>query len=81
MHLTLFTCVLGTLSAFDTLVCTRQTQLSETQVAQQWIQVRTDTHRMEAVAQTLSQHKPVQALAFCNTKAACRELTEYLKVA
>ncbi|NYT81604.1 ATP-dependent RNA helicase DbpA [Alcaligenaceae bacterium] len=34
--------------------------------------------RMAAVAQLLEHYHPVSTLAFCNTKAACRELAEYL---
>ncbi|MBB5217131.1 ATP-dependent RNA helicase DbpA [Parapusillimonas granuli] len=34
--------------------------------------------RMAAVAQLLEHYQPVSTLAFCNTKAACRELAEHL---
>lgn len=37
--------------------------------------------RHAAVVQLLSHFRPESALAFCNTKAGCRELTEYLHAA
>ncbi|OON62323.1 ATP-dependent RNA helicase DbpA [Massilia sp. KIM] len=35
--------------------------------------------RVDAVARLLRHHKPVSALAFCNTKARCREVAEALR--
>lgn len=42
-------------------------------------QIAGDEFRFEAVADSLSAFRPERAIAFCNTRARCRELTAYLR--
>jgi ATP-independent RNA helicase DbpA len=48
------------------------------QIEQRWYEVR-ESERMAAVARLLDHFRPVSTLAFCNTKARCRELAEMLQ--
>jgi ATP-independent RNA helicase DbpA len=48
------------------------------QIEQRWYEVRED-QRLPAVARLLEHFRPVSTLAFCNTKARCRELAEVLQ--
>jgi ATP-independent RNA helicase DbpA len=48
------------------------------QIEQRWYEVRED-QRLPAVARLLEHFRPVSTLAFCNTKARCRELAELLQ--
>jgi ATP-independent RNA helicase DbpA len=60
----------------------RQVQLLQTHAAekicQRFYEVR-DDQRLHAVALLLKHHRPVSALAFCNTKQRCRELVQVLR--
>ncbi len=47
-------------------------------IAQRWYEVR-EAERLPAVARLLDHFRPASALAFCNTKARCRELAELLQ--
>jgi ATP-independent RNA helicase DbpA len=48
------------------------------QIEQRWYEVR-ESERLPAVAMLLDHFRPASALAFCNTKARCRELVELLQ--
>jgi ATP-independent RNA helicase DbpA len=48
------------------------------QIEQRWYEVR-ESERMAAVARLLDHFRPVSTLAFCNTKARCREVAEMLQ--
>jgi len=48
------------------------------QIEQRWYQV-TEAARLPTVARLLDHFRPASALAFCNTKARCRELAELLQ--
>ncbi|MBK6006316.1 ATP-dependent RNA helicase DbpA [Ramlibacter ginsenosidimutans] len=48
------------------------------QIEQRWYEVR-ESERLTAVARLLDHFRPASALAFCNTKARCRELAELLQ--
>ena len=51
-------------------------------IVQRWYQVphsAKDIARLDAVAALLRHHRPASTLAFCNTKAQCRALTERLQ--
>jgi ATP-independent RNA helicase DbpA len=48
------------------------------QIEQRWYEVR-DSERLPAVAKLLDHFRPASTLAFCNTKARCRELVELLQ--
>jgi ATP-independent RNA helicase DbpA len=48
------------------------------QIEQRWYEVRED-QRLPAVARLLEHFRPAGTLAFCNTKARCRELAELLQ--
>ena len=48
------------------------------QIEQRWYQVR-ESERLPAVARLLDYFRPASTLAFCNTKARCRELVELLQ--
>jgi ATP-independent RNA helicase DbpA len=47
-------------------------------IEQRWYEVR-ESERLPAVARLLEHFRPASALAFCNTKARCRELAELLQ--
>ncbi len=49
-----------------------------TQIRQVYFEVKED-QRLHAVGQLLNHHRPVSTLAFCNTKAQCRDLLEVLR--
>jgi ATP-independent RNA helicase DbpA len=57
---------------------TVQAQHATTKIAQRWYQV-TKTERLHAVGQLLNHFRPASTLAFCNTKAQCRDLVEVLQ--
>jgi ATP-dependent RNA helicase DbpA len=48
------------------------------QIEQRWYQVR-ESERLPAVARLLDHFRPASTLAFCNTKARCRELVALLQ--
>jgi len=48
------------------------------QIEQRWYEVR-ESERLPAVARLLEHFRPASTLAFCNTKARCRELAELLQ--
>jgi ATP-independent RNA helicase DbpA len=48
------------------------------QIEQRWYEVRED-QRLQVVSSLLEHFRPVRTLAFCNTKARCRELAELLQ--
>jgi ATP-dependent RNA helicase DbpA len=48
------------------------------QIEQRWYEVR-ESERLPAVARLLDHFRPASTLAFCNTKARCRELVELLQ--
>ncbi|MBI2772757.1 MAG: ATP-dependent RNA helicase DbpA [Burkholderiales bacterium] len=48
------------------------------QIAQRWYEVK-NSERLKAVSLLLNHFRPASTLAFCNTKARCRELAEALK--
>ena len=48
------------------------------QIEQRWYEV-TEPARLPTVARLLGHFRPVSALAFCNTKARCRELAQLLQ--
>ncbi len=49
-----------------------------TQIRQVFFEV-TEDQRLHAVGQLLGHYRPVSTLAFCNTKAQCRDLVEVLR--
>lgn len=55
-----------------------QAQHGSEQIEQRWYEVRED-QRLPTVARLLEHFRPVSTLAFCNTKARCRELAELLQ--
>lgn len=55
-----------------------EAQHGSQQIEQRWYEVRED-QRLPAVARLLEHFRPVSTLAFCNTKARCRELVELLQ--
>ena len=48
------------------------------QIAQRWYEVA-ESQRLPAVARLLDHFRPASSLAFCNTKAQCRQLVELLQ--
>jgi len=48
------------------------------QIEQRWYEVR-ESDRLAAVARLLDHFRPASTLAFCNTRAKCRELVELLQ--
>jgi ATP-dependent RNA helicase DbpA len=48
------------------------------QIEQRWYEV-TESQRLGAVARLLDHFRPASTLAFCNTRARCRELVELLQ--
>jgi ATP-dependent RNA helicase DbpA len=55
-----------------------EAQHGSEQIEQRWYEV-TESGRLPAVARLLEHFRPVSTLAFCNTKARCRELAELLQ--
>ncbi|MBI5279702.1 MAG: ATP-dependent RNA helicase DbpA [Burkholderiales bacterium] len=56
---------------------TVESQHAGTQIEQRWYEVE-ESSRLPAVARLLDHFRPASTLAFCNTKARCRELDELL---
>jgi ATP-dependent RNA helicase DbpA len=54
-----------------------ESQHAGTQIEQRWYEV-TESQRLVTVARLLDHFRPASTLAFCNTKARCRELDELL---
>jgi ATP-independent RNA helicase DbpA len=50
----------------------------QAQIDQRFYEIGFDG-RFDAVVRLLRQYRPAQAIAFCNTKARCRELVEHLR--
>jgi ATP-independent RNA helicase DbpA len=55
-----------------------EAQHDAAQIEQHFFEIAHDG-RNAAVAQLLAHYRPASALAFCNTKAQCRELADYLR--
>ena len=55
-----------------------ESQHSHAQIEQRWYEVRED-ERLMAVARLLDHFRPASSLAFCNTKAQCKQLGELLQ--
>ena len=55
-----------------------ESQHGSTQIEQRWYEVRED-ERLMAVARLLDHFRPASSLAFCNTKAQCKQLGELLQ--
>lgn len=55
-----------------------EAQHASAQIEQRWYQVR-ESERLPTVAKLLDHFRPASTLAFCNTKARCRELVELLQ--
>ena len=55
-----------------------EAQHSGGQIEQRWYEVR-DDQRLHAVSQLLAHFRPASTLAFCNTKAQCRDLVAVLQ--
>ncbi|MBG9388655.1 ATP-dependent RNA helicase DbpA [Caenimonas aquaedulcis] len=55
-----------------------QAQHASGQIEQRWYEV-TESERLPAVGRLLDHFRPASALAFCNTRARCRELVELLQ--
>ena len=55
-----------------------EAQHAGTQIAQRWYQVK-DSERLHAVSLLLNHFRPASTLAFCNTKAQCRDLVQVLQ--
>jgi ATP-independent RNA helicase DbpA len=51
---------------------------SATQIRQRFFEV-TEEQRLHAVSLLLNHHRPISALAFCNTKQQCRDLSQVLR--
>jgi ATP-dependent RNA helicase DbpA len=62
----------------DPLTVKVDTEHGREQIEQRWYEVR-ESERLPMVARLLDHFRPVSTLAFCNTKARCRELGEFLK--
>ena len=62
----------------DPLEVTVEGKHTQEKIAQRFYEIGFDG-RDEAVARLLRHHRPTSALAFCNTKARCRELAESLR--
>ncbi len=52
-------------------------QHSGSQIEQRWYEVK-ESERLHAVSQLLMHFRPASTLAFCNTKAQCRDLVDVL---
>jgi ATP-independent RNA helicase DbpA len=57
---------------------TVETKREESGIAQRFYEIGFD-NRLEAAARMLAHVKPASAILFCNTKARCRELADYLR--
>jgi ATP-independent RNA helicase DbpA len=57
---------------------TVQAQHAGSQIRQRWYQVK-ESERLHAVSLLLNHFRPESSLAFCNTKAQCRDLVEVLQ--
>ncbi len=55
-----------------------QAQHSAAQIEQRWYEVK-DSERLHAVSLLLNHFRPASTLAFCNTKAQCRDLVGVLQ--
>ncbi len=55
-----------------------QVQHSSTQIEQRWYEV-SDKDRLHVVSQLLLHFRPASSIAFCNTKAQCRDLVAVLQ--
>jgi ATP-independent RNA helicase DbpA len=55
-----------------------ETRHEPARIAQQFYEIGFD-NRFEAAARVLAHVKPASAILFCNTKARCRELADYLR--
>ena len=55
-----------------------ESQLAASQIDQRWYEV-TEAQRLPTVSRLLDHFRPDRALAFCNTKARCRELAQALQ--
>lgn len=55
-----------------------QAQHGGEQIEQRWYEVR-ESERLAAVARLLDHFRPASTLAFCNTRARCRELVDLLQ--
>ncbi len=53
-------------------------QHDTSRIRQHWYEVD-DEARLDAVVRLLQHHRPTSALAFCNTKAQCRDVLEVLR--
>ncbi len=62
----------------DPQTITVQTQHSATQIEQRWYEV-SDKERLHVVGQLLLHFRPASTIAFCNTKAQCRDLVAVLQ--
>jgi ATP-dependent RNA helicase DbpA len=62
----------------DPLTIQVEAQHAAGQIDQRWYEV-TEAQRLAAVAKLLDHFRPASTLAFCNTKARCRELVEMLQ--
>jgi len=55
-----------------------ETQHTGNQIEQRWYEVK-DSQRLHTVGQLLAHFRPASTLAFCNTKAQCRDLVDVLR--
>ena len=55
-----------------------EAQHSDSQIEQRWYEVK-NNERLHAVGQLLAHFRPASTIAFCNTKAQCRDLVEVLR--
>jgi len=62
----------------DPLTVAVEAQHAEGQIDQRWYEV-TEAQRVPAVSRLLDHFRPGSSLAFCNTKARCREVAEALQ--
>jgi ATP-independent RNA helicase DbpA len=62
----------------DPITVTVEAQHAGGQIEQRWYQVK-DNERLHAVSQLLLHFRPASTLAFCNTKAQCRDLVAVLQ--
>jgi ATP-independent RNA helicase DbpA len=62
----------------EPLTVTVEAQHAGAQIEQRWYEV-TENERLDAVSKLLFHFRPASALAFCNTKAQCRDLVAVLQ--
>jgi ATP-independent RNA helicase DbpA len=62
----------------EPITVTVEAQHSGNLIEQRWFEVK-DSERLHAVGQLLAHFRPASTLAFCNTKAQCRDLVGVLK--